>query len=113
MENPVIFRSDDYMVKPTITIGSVTHEIKTLTGKDWRILGEFLNADVQPKHVDYLEKHAEFIANFFDGVTTDDILNLPIGDIMPLYSAIQRYFTQSISTKLEESSKNVPTDGAA
>lgn len=101
------------MVKPTITIGGVTHEIKTLTGKDWRILGEFINADIQPKHVDYIEKHAEFIAHFFDGVTTDDILNLPIGDIMPLYSDIQRYFTQSISAKLEEISKNVPTDGAA
>lgn len=101
------------MVKPTITIGGVTHEIKTLTGKDWRILGEFLNADIQPQHVDYIEKHAAFIANFFDGVTADDVLNLPLADILPLYSAIQRYFTQSISEKLETISKNVPADSAA
>lgn len=53
------------MKRPTITIDGKIVEMKTLTGKDWRILGEFLNADNQPKQADYLEKHTEFIANFF------------------------------------------------
>lgn len=101
------------MIKPTITINGNVISMRTLTGRDWRILGEFMNEDIKPKQSDYIEKHAAFIANFFEGVTADDVLNLPLSDIFPLYSDIQQYFTASISEKLEIISKNVETDGAA
>ena len=94
------------MEKPTITIDGNIIPIKTLTGADWRILGEFLNEDIKPSQADYIEKHATFIAHFFDGVTSADILKMPLEDIMPLVGDIQKYFTATISGKLDEISKN-------
>ena len=95
------------MERPTITtIDGTQHIMRDLCGRDWRLLGEF--ADDAPSYVDtdFLEKHAAFIAKFFDGVTTDDILDLPIEDIFPASIAVRNFITAQIGAKLEAVQKN-------
>lgn len=97
------------MNKPIITIDGKIIEMKILTGRDWRILGEFANQNIQMSDPAFFEKHAEFIANFFDGVTADDVLNLPLEDIFPLYIKIRSYFMEKFSAKIAEVEKNAET----
>ena len=101
------------MDKPRIiTIDGKEHEMRTLTGRDWRILGEF--TDDVPSYVeaDFLEKHAEFVAKFYDGVTADDVLDLPIEEIFPASLAIRNYITNQLGAKLEKIAKNSEADKA-
>ena len=100
------------MTRPTITINGKKHEMKKLTGRDWRILGEF--ADAAPEYVDadFIEKHAAFVAKFYDGVTIDDILDLPIEDILPASLATREYVMQSVTSKIGKIEKNSVEDKA-
>ena len=94
------------MTRPTITVDGKKYEMKKLTGRDWRILGEF--ADAAPEYVDadFLEKHAAFVAKFYDGVTVDDVLDLPIEEILPASLAIRQYVMQCLTGKIEQIEKN-------
>lgn len=94
------------MNNPTIIIDDIKHEIKKVTGKDWRILGEFLDKKVTFTDKIFLEEHAEFIANFFDGVTADDVLNLPLEEILPVAMEIRNFMINKISEKLSAIEKN-------
>ena len=99
------------MTKPTITtLDGKKHELKKITGRHWRILSEFI--DTAPEYVDadFIEKHAAFIAQFYDGVTADDILDLPIEDILPASAAIRKYVMESLTDKLEKIEKNSEAD---
>lgn len=98
------------MNKPTVTINGTVHEIKTLKARDWKFLAEFMDADIEPSQPDFVERHCEFIAHFFDGVTVDDILDLPICDIMPLYTDIQKFFTASMYEKLDAATKKTDAE---
>jgi len=96
------------MEKPTIiTIDGKAHVMRDLKGKDWRLFGEF--ADNAPSYVeaDFLEKHAGFVAQFFEDVTADDVLDLPLEDIMPVSMAVRNYIAGKLSAKLEAIEKNV------
>ena len=101
------------MERPTITtIDGTQHIMRDLRGRDWRLLGEF--ADDAPSYIDadFLEKHAAFVAKFFDGVTADDILDLPIEDIFPASIAVRNFITAQIGAKLEAIEKNSVADKA-
>lgn len=101
------------MAKPILkTLDGKEHEMRTLTGRDWRILGEF--ADNAPSYgdVDFLEKHAEFVAKFYDGVTADDVLDLPIEEIFPASLAVRNYIANQLGAKLEAIEKNAEEDKA-
>ena len=101
------------MDRPTITtIDGTQHIMRDLRGRDWRLLGEF--ADDAPSYTDadFLEKHAAFVTKFFDGVTTDDILDLPIEDIFPASIAVRNFITAQIGAKLEAIEKNSVADKA-
>lgn len=100
------------MGRPTITIKGVEKEMRTLTGRDWRTLGEFIDTAPDYADVDFLEKHAGFISKFYDGVTAEDILNLPIEEIIPASLAVRSYIATSLSAKLEKIEKNSETDKA-
>lgn len=93
------------MERPTITIGEKTREIKNLTGRDWRILSEFIESNPEYTNADYIEKHAAFVAQFY-GVTADDILNLPLGEILPASTAIRNYIMKTLTAKFEQIEKN-------
>lgn len=101
------------MTTPTITtLDGVQHEMRPVTGKDWRLLGEF--ADNAPKisDADFLEKHAAFVAQFFDNVTADDILDLPIEDIFPASIAVRNFIGEKLGAKLAVVEKNSVADKA-
>lgn len=99
------------MEKPTVTIDGVAHEIRNLKVRDWRFFAEFMDADIKPSQPEFIEKHAGFIASFFDGVTTKDILDLPLEDIMPLFHDIVNYIMSRLLLKFEDK-KNVETADA-
>ena len=94
------------MEKPTVTIDGVAHEIRNLKVRDWKNFTEFIRADIKPSQPDFIEKHAEFIAHFFDGVTAEEILDLPLKDILPLYDAIQNYLIYCLYAKLDTRTKD-------
>lgn len=94
------------MDKPTITINGKTIEMRSLKGRDWRVFGEFLNTDNRLQTPEYMEKYADFIANFFDGVAADDVLNLSLEEILPVYIDIRKYFIAAISARIELIEKN-------
>lgn len=94
------------MRKPSITVGGQTYEIRDLTGRHWRILSKFIEAAPKITDADFLEKHAAFIADFYAGVTVEDILDLPLDEILPTSVAIRQYVTKLLTAKLEAIEKN-------
>ena len=101
------------MEKPIIkTLDGKEHEMRGVKGRDWRLLGEFMDNASTFTDTDYLEKHAGFIAEFYDGVTVEDILDLPLEDIMPVSVAIRDYIFNQLGAKLDKIEKNSETDKA-
>ena len=101
------------MERPRITtIDGKEHEMRKLTGRDWRLLGEFADNAPQFADTDFLEKQAEFTAQFFDDVTADDILDMPLEDIFPATLAVRNYIGNQIGAKLAKVEKNSETDKA-
>lgn len=80
--------------------------MKKITGRHWRILSEFI--DTAPEYVDaeFIEKHADFIAQFYDGVTADNIHDLPIEDILPASAAARKFVMELLTAKLEKIEKS-------
>lgn len=98
------------MITPTlVTADGISHEIKNLKGKDWRILGEFFEKKLSFHDKNFMEEQADFIANFFEDVTADEILELPIEEIFPMAIEIRNYMTNKIGEKLNAIEKNVET----
>lgn len=97
------------MDKPKILINGTEHEIKEVKGKDWRILGEFFEKNISFTDKNFMEEQADFIANFFDDVTANEILELPIEEIFPMAIEIRNYMTNKIGEKLNAIEKNVET----
>lgn len=94
------------MGRPTITIEGKTYEMKKLTGRDWRIIGEFINNAPKSIDADFVEKHADFIAKFF-GVTADDILDkMQLEDIIPASIETRDYLLTRLSAKIKVIEKN-------
>ena len=100
------------MERPIITVNEKKYEIKELTGRDWRIFSEFNEKTPEYTDADFIEKHAAFIAEFYQGVTADDILDLPLEEILPVSMAIRNYITKMLTAKFEQIEKNVETGKA-
>ena len=100
------------MKKLTITINGKEHEIKKLTGKDWRTLGEFVDSNLVLTDADFIEKHAAFVAKFFEGVTVEDVLEMPLEEIIPTAMAIRKLIGETIAAKMERIEKNSEADKA-
>lgn len=94
------------MTRPTITINGVEKKMRQLTGRDWRLLGEFKDTAPQFTDADFLEKHAAFIAEFYPDVDAEDVLNMPLEEIAPASLAVQNYVIRQLSAKLERIEKN-------
>lgn len=101
------------MTRPTITtLDGKKHEMHRITGRHWRILSEFIDNAPEFVDVDFLEKHAAFIAEFYDGVTVDDVLDLPIEEILPASAATRNFIMTQLTAKFEKIEKNVVADKA-
>lgn len=100
------------MKKLTITINGTEHEVKRLTGKDWRTLGEFVDSNPILTDADFIEKHAAFVAKFFEGVTVEDVLEMPLEEIIPTAIAIRKLIGETIAAKMEQVEKNSETGKA-
>ena len=100
------------MEKITITtIDGTEHEMKKLTGKDWRVLGEFADSAPEITDKDFIEKHAAFVANFFD-VTAEEVLEMPLEEIIPASMAIRERIGKTLTAKMEQVEKNSETGKA-
>lgn len=95
------------MDKPIITtLDNKKHEMITPAGRHWRIFSEFVESNPEYTDANFIEKHAAFIAEFYQGVTADDILNLPLGEILPASTAIRNYIMKTLTAKFEQIEKN-------
>ena len=94
------------MKTPTITIKGEKHEMIILTGRAYRIVSEFDKSQPQITDPDFMERHAAIVAEFYDGVTAEDILDLPLEEIMPASIAARRAVFQLVWSKTQEISKN-------
>ena len=100
------------MKRPTVIIGRKEYSIQNLTGRSWRLLGEFIDSAPEYSDADFLEKHAAFIAQFYDGVSVDDVLDMPMEEILPASAEIRKFIMESLTAKLEKIEKN-SEDGKA
>lgn len=94
------------MEKPTITIDGKKHEMIALTGRTYRIASEFDNNQPQITDADFIERHAALVAEFFSRVTKDDVLDLPLEEILPASIAVRRAVYSFTWLKTQEISKN-------
>ena len=94
------------MDNPTITIDGKKHEMIALTGRAYRLVSEFDNNQPQITDADFIERHAALVAEFFSGVTKDDILDLPLEGILPASIAVRRAVYSFTWLKTQEISKN-------
>ncbi|MBR3746928.1 MAG: hypothetical protein IKN27_08220 [Selenomonadaceae bacterium] len=98
------------MKRPTITIDGKTHEMNSICGREYRIVSEYRQNSFSFDNTALIEEAASFIANFFDSVTAEQILDLPLEEIMPLAFKIQNCILQLAAGKAEEISKNSDED---
>lgn len=99
-------------MKPTITtIDGKTHEMKPINGRAYRIVAEFDNTAPQISDADFIERHAAIIADFFD-VTADEVLDMPLEEILPASMQTRRAVFQLTWQKTVEISKNAEEDKA-
>ena len=95
------------MERPTITIGGKENEMIALTGRAYRLAAEFDNNQPKIDDADFIERHAAIIAEFFNGVTKDDILDyMPLEEILPASIAVRRAVYSFTWLKTQEISKN-------
>ena len=93
------------MDKPKIELNGKEYEMKEPKGKAWRTFSELHEKRAEIPNVEFLERHAEVIAQNFDGLTTDDILEqMDISKIIPTFYECYRYIGSilyGVSEKLE------------
>ena len=98
------------MVKITITtIDGAEHALKKFDGRIYRKVAEFDNNQPQISDADFIERHAEIVAELF-GVTTDDVLDMPLEEILPASLAGRTAVFKLTWLKTELIGKNVAED---
>ncbi len=101
------------MDRPKITtIDGTAHEMRRLDGRAYRIVSEFDNDLPNYLAADFIERHAALIAEFFDGVSVDDVLDMSLEDILPASVAVRSFVFNFAWEKTRTISKNAPTDKA-
>ena len=93
------------------TLDGKKHEMKKITGRHWRILSEFIEKAPEYTDADFIERHAAFIAEFYD-VTSEDILDMPLEEILPVSVAIRQLIMERLTDKMAKIEKNAPADKA-
>lgn len=101
------------MERPTLTtIDGKEHEMKALTGRTYRVVAEFDKNFPEITDVDFIEKHAAIVAELYDGVTTDDVLDMSLDEILPASIEARNFAYAFTWLKTKEISKNLVEDEA-
>ena len=99
------------MDKPTITtIDGKTHEMIDLAGRAYRVVAEFEKNAPQITDVDFIERHAALVAELYNGVTQDDVLDMPLDEILPASHAARSFASAFTWHKLAAVQKNAEED---
>ena len=102
------------MKRPSITtIDGKNHDMRQIDGRAYRIIAEFENQ--MPKFADanFIERHAALVSEFYAGVTSDDILDLPLEEIMPASLDVRNFVINQVWEKTKAIEKNAPEDKTA
>ena len=90
------------MDKPVININGTIYEIIEIKSRLWRIIAEFEENKNNLSNADFIDKHAELLALFFDGISVDDILdNVDLSDILKIYFDCYQYIYWLMYSKLK------------
>lgn len=101
------------MEKLTIkTVDGKEHKMRKIDGRAWRVTAEYIESDFKFDNPALLENAAKYIAEFFEGVTSEDILDLSIEEIMPTAFKIRDMVFGNIMPKVEAIEKNSEADKA-
>ena len=101
------------MKRPTIiTIDGTEHEIRHIDGRAYRVVSEFENNLPKFGDTDFIERHAALIAEFYSGLTSDDVLVLPLEEIAPASLEIRNFIFNRVWDKTKAIEKNAPKDKA-
>lgn len=101
------------MEKLTIkTLDGKIHSIRKIDGRAWRITAEYIEGNFKFDNPALLEEAAAYIAEFFEGVTSEDILEMPLEEIMPTAFKIRDMVFGKIMPRVEAIEKNSEEDKA-
>lgn len=99
------------MSKPIIkTVDGKEHEMIELTGRAYRMAIEFDKNQPQFSDEEFIERHASLVAEFYKGVTKEDVLDMPLEEIIPASIAARRAVYSFTWLKVQEISKNLDED---
>ena len=94
------------------TLDGKIHSIRKIDGRAWRITAEYIEGDFKFTNPALLEEAARYIAEFFEGVTSEEILDLPMEEILPTAFKIRDKVFESITPKVAAIEKNSAEDKA-
>ena len=101
------------MEKMTITtLDGKEHKMRKINGRAWRITAEYIEGNLKFDNPALVEEAASYVAEFFDDVTSEEILDLPMEEIMPTAFKIRDMVFKAIMPKLEAIEKNSEADKA-
>lgn len=90
------------MNKPVIELNGKKYEIKELKARVWREVTEFETNKKELSNVEYVDKHAEILAKFFD-LSADEILDkMDLADVTLKYLECYRYMFDMLYAKTKE-----------
>ena len=80
------------MNKPKIELNGKTYDMKEPKGKAWRTFAELYENQKDIPNIEFIERHAEVIAQNFDGLTADEILeHMNLSKIIPTFYECYEY----------------------
>ena len=98
------------MKLPQIEINGVTYTMKKPKANMWGKFAKFDAERTKGNTAEYVDKVCEFLAEIFDGVTKDDLLdNLYLEEVQKKYFECSDCFWSLLTGKFEELEKNSET----
>ena len=90
------------MDKPKIKVNGKTYEMQEAKAKAWRMVAEFDENKKDIPNVEFIEKHAEIIAQFFPKLTVEEILeNMSIPEVIKTFYDCYKFMSATMYSKLQ------------
>ena len=90
------------MQKPKINIEGKIYEAQEPRGRAWRMLAALDENKSEIPNVEFIEKHAEVIVQFFPNLSVEEILdNMTIPDIIKSYYDCYKFASAIMYSKLK------------
>lgn len=91
------------MNKPFVKINGQKYDMIEPKARMWRKFTEFAENRKELLTIDYIDKHCEVLAEVFEGLTADDLLdNLQVGEVLKLYTDCFRYLMTLLVSRVGE-----------